>query len=344
MAITINKPGTTAEVLDGKLAPRVTLPTDVVLVIDRATSGESESLYMVSDSNTAQLIYGANSPIITGMRHALAGGAQNVALYRIGGGASTINNLFGQYTLLSTVSQAVGADSALSVYAGPRPGSPSTYCIIVFKGSTIVYSNVPGSSIDAKVVNVDGFDQTSFPYVIGTPSAPVPFADVIANIQGSGSQTIALTSAGQTAIVFPTPLTAAPTSVTYTSGAVTTTLVAGTDYTLTGTAPSITGLTLTASTGLIGDAVDVTGLAILTAPQLAVAGITYVPAFDSMNANLNKLYELYDTAFINLDGFTVFAAAIAVVILGESLSLYKIIAAIFIFAGVYLATKTNSNA
>jgi len=37
----------------------------------------------------------------------------------------------------------------------------------------------------------------------------------------------------------------------------------------------------------------------------------------------------------------VFAAAIAIVILGESLSLYKVIAAICIFAGVYLANKTT---
>ena len=40
----------------------------------------------------------------------------------------------------------------------------------------------------------------------------------------------------------------------------------------------------------------------------------------------------------------VFAAAIAIIFLGESLSLYKIVAAAFIFAGVYLATKTNSHA
>ncbi len=40
----------------------------------------------------------------------------------------------------------------------------------------------------------------------------------------------------------------------------------------------------------------------------------------------------------------VFAAAIAIVFLGEELSLYKIIAAIFIFAGVYLANKTSVNA
>ena len=40
----------------------------------------------------------------------------------------------------------------------------------------------------------------------------------------------------------------------------------------------------------------------------------------------------------------VFAASIAIVFLHETLSLYKFIAAIFIFTGVYLANKTNSNA
>ena len=40
----------------------------------------------------------------------------------------------------------------------------------------------------------------------------------------------------------------------------------------------------------------------------------------------------------------VFAAAIAFIFLGEPLSLYKMIAAVFIFTGVYLANKTKSNA
>jgi drug/metabolite transporter (DMT)-like permease len=40
----------------------------------------------------------------------------------------------------------------------------------------------------------------------------------------------------------------------------------------------------------------------------------------------------------------VFAAVIAIAILGETITLYKIIAALFIFAGVYLANKKTSNA
>ncbi len=40
----------------------------------------------------------------------------------------------------------------------------------------------------------------------------------------------------------------------------------------------------------------------------------------------------------------VFAALIAVLFLGEELAVYKIIAAVFIFTGVYLSNKSNSNA
>ncbi len=40
----------------------------------------------------------------------------------------------------------------------------------------------------------------------------------------------------------------------------------------------------------------------------------------------------------------VFAAAIAIIFLNESLSLYKMLAAALIFAGVYLANKTNTHA
>lgn len=40
----------------------------------------------------------------------------------------------------------------------------------------------------------------------------------------------------------------------------------------------------------------------------------------------------------------VFAAVIAIIFLGEDISLYKIIAALFIFSGVYLANKSSSNA
>jgi len=46
-------------------------------------------------------------------------------------------------------------------------------------------------------------------------------------------------------------------------------------------------------------------------------------------------------AYIYLQPF--FAATIAMIFLKEQLSLYKIIAAVFILTGVYLATKTKNN-
>ena len=112
--------GLSTEILDGKLNPKTNIPDGVVLVIDRAYDGPSDELFLVTDTQKAKVIYGANSPIIQGMRHAYAGGATDVMLYRIGGSGAIINNIFGAYTLLETVSSKVGAGVDLKVYAGPR--------------------------------------------------------------------------------------------------------------------------------------------------------------------------------------------------------------------------------
>ena len=77
--------GLSTEILDGKLNPKTNIPDGVVLVIDRAYDGPSDELYTVTDTERAKVIYGSSSPIIQGMRHAYAGGATSVMLYRIGG-------------------------------------------------------------------------------------------------------------------------------------------------------------------------------------------------------------------------------------------------------------------
>ena len=126
--------GLSTEILDGKLNPKTNIPDGVVLVIDRAYDGPSDELFLVTDTQKAKVIYGANSPIIQGMRHAYAGGATDVMLYRIGGSGAIINNIFGAYTLLETVSSKVGAGVDLKVYAGPRQTNTEKATLIVTQG------------------------------------------------------------------------------------------------------------------------------------------------------------------------------------------------------------------
>lgn len=299
--------GMSTEILDGKLNPKPNLPEDVVLVIDRAFDGPSDELFLVTDTERAKVIYGKNSPIIQGMRHAYAGGATNIVLYRIGGSGAVVNNLFGPYTALKTTSQKVGAGSTLKVYAGPRQSDPTRSVIIVTDNNKIVYSNAPGQNIDLGIVDVEGFDALNFPYQIGTVTNPVTFSDIITSIKKKGSQTFTATAA-QVAFVLTTAATSI-TSVTKTVGSVTTT-VDPDDYTVETSGSTVTGITLDVGASA-GDVYEINTLTTASPSELTDLEITYQAAKDSMNITLNKLYELYDQAFVDLETIDVFGVNIA---------------------------------
>ena len=299
--------GMSTEILDGKLNPKPNLPEDVTLVIDRAFDGPSDELYLVTDTEKAKVIYGKTSPIIQAMRHAYVGGATNVVLYRIGGSGASIDNLFGSYTTIKTTSQKVGAGSTLKVYAGPRASEPGRSVIIVTDGNKIVYSNSPGQTVDLGVVQVEGFDALNFPYQVGTLTAPVDFANVVSNLKKKGKESFTATAA-QTAFTLTTPATNVV-AVTKTVGLITT-VVAPADYTVTTVGETVTGVTL--ATGVDeDDVIEVQTLTLLTAPEIADAELVYTPAKDSTSITLNKLYELYDQAFVNLETVDVFGVTIA---------------------------------
>lgn len=295
--------GLTTEILDGKLNPKTNIPDGVVLVIDRAYDGPSDELFLVTDSEKAKVIYGANSPIIQGMRHAFAGGATDVMLYRIGGSGAVINNLFGEYTRINTLSSNVDAGNDLKVYAGPRPTNPAKSVITVTQGTKVVYSNAPGKSVNLGVVNVEGFDVDNFPYQVGTVSEPVPFKDVVTNIRVKGSETFTATDA-QTEFTLSGAVDSIL-AVTKTVGDVTTDL-SESAYTVVGTAGAVTGITLTAG-ATEDDIIEIQTFKKLTQAELVAKEISYSAGKDSMNVSLNTLYELFDTAFVNLENVDIFS-------------------------------------
>ena len=131
------KIGFSAEILDGKLNRRVTLPEDVVVCVSRAVSGPSNSIYSVSDTEAANRIFGSSSPVIQLMNGALANGAPSVAIYRIGGGEAKVENLFGEYTALRTVDASVRADTDLKVYAGLLEGNADFSVFVVYRNGSI---------------------------------------------------------------------------------------------------------------------------------------------------------------------------------------------------------------
>ena len=299
--------GLTTEILDGKLNPKTNIPDGVVLIIDRAYDGPSDELYLVTDSEKAKVIYGATSPIIQGMRHAYAGGATNVMLYRVGGSGAVISNLFGTYTRINTTSSNVDAGSDLKIYAGPRATNPEKAVITVFQGSKIVFSNAPGKSVNLGVVNVEGFDTDNFPYQIGELTAPVPFNEVLSNISVKGTESFTATDL-QTEFTLAKGV-AEITGLTSTVEGVTTTLTLDTDFTTTVTEGLITGITL-ANEAEADTVIEVQTKRVLTAEELVEKEITFTAGKDSMNVSLNTLYELFDTAYVNLENVDIFSVVV----------------------------------
>ena len=178
MATYQHLPGVNLELLDGNLRIDQTDSSPRVLVIGRAEKGLTNALYPVTDTNRAAAVFGQDSPLIRKMSEALIGGARRVSLYRIGGKQAKLKDIFGKDSYLATVEASVYAVNNLKVYVGPRPSNDGKACLIVFKGSEIVYSNVPGSEINRNQVEVFGFDADT-KVKIGTPTEPVPFAEVI---------------------------------------------------------------------------------------------------------------------------------------------------------------------
>ena len=178
MATYQNLPGVNLELLDGNLRIDQTDNSPRVLVIGRAEKGPTNTLYGLTDTNRAAAAFGQDSPLIRKMSEALIGGAKRVSLYRIGGKQAKLKNIFGRDSYLAALEASVSAADNLKVYVGPRPSNDGKACLIVFKGNEIVYSNVPGSEVNRNQVEVFGFDPETR-VKIGTPTEPIPFADVI---------------------------------------------------------------------------------------------------------------------------------------------------------------------
>lgn len=299
--MTIRNVGISTEIIDRSLSTQPVLPKNVSLIIDRAYSGPSNAVYLVSDFGVATSLYGEQSPLIQQAKHALSGGAEAVALYRIGGSAAVINNVVGEYTTISTVSETVTSGQDLSLYIGPRPNDASKSCVIVWQSGKIVYSNVPGSSIDSNVIIVDGFNADTQFYRVGTVASPVAFADVIANLLDSTVQIVTATS-GQTSITLTTPVVDLTSNlvVSKTVGLSTVVLVETTDYTKVVTSGNLVSITLT--TPAVANSVYTLNYTTPTsAGDITANEITYVAGANSLNSSLNSLYELYDKGFEDLE-------------------------------------------
>lgn len=281
-------PGVEVEFLDGNLQIDRPISGPVALVIGTAFSGTSGVQYLVTDSNKAAAIFGSGSPILEGLSDAKAGGATNVILYRVGGASAEIANLFGAGSLVKTREETAAAATKYSVYVGPSPKAPADSALIVFSGSRIVYSNVAGAEVDQGEIEVLGFDK-SFAYKVGSPTQPVRFDKVLENVvadaslneAGDGTTTTYDLAGGTGATVASAKVDGVDASYTVSAG----TGVDGADQIVFDAAPANAGAIVVEYT---------------VKPSLA-AEVEFSPGEDNVSASNEKLYELLDKAYADLE-------------------------------------------
>lgn len=283
------------ELLDGNLAATPAITGPVALVIATALSGKSNTSFLVDDFNKAAALFGAGSPLIKAANEVKLGGAQNVAIYRIGGVAASLKGLFGDLSEITSIEESLGIGSKYSFYIGPQPNNPSDACIIIFEGTKIVYSNVPGSEVDLGRFVIVGFDE-GFAHRAGTPTAPVAFEDVIAELVDDFT-----TSTVGVALQDDYDLGGAGNATTLITSVTVATVpqVAGVDYNLslgTGTAGADQVVFTVGNLPGAGDAivVEYTRTAV-------VADAEFTASADNIAPTQKKLYELVDNALLELE-------------------------------------------
>lgn len=175
------------EIIDGSLRPVNSVPEDIVLVIERAQTGPSNTLYLVDDMAVARQLFGSNSPLINLANRTRAAQARNVALFRVGGGAFEYVNIFGENTSLSLTEESTTAADNIKIYIGPEPKNDTRQCVIIYEGTKILYSNVLGAEVDSSRVIVNGFNKKTNELKVGTFQNPVDFDKILDNTGGSAS-------------------------------------------------------------------------------------------------------------------------------------------------------------
>jgi hypothetical protein len=175
-----NLPGAFTNLIDGNLIVGASNENPAVLVIGTSPRGDAENLYEVSSVSEAAQAFGKDDgTLVRGMYEAVAGGAQNVKLYRIGATSSTVTTIGGGITV-ETLSKDSTAGTDYNIF-----WDDSAERLRIWRASNdlLVYDNYPAYpsgavdenevSVTGAVVGVAGSGSRAD---IGTLAAPVTLA------------------------------------------------------------------------------------------------------------------------------------------------------------------------
>ena len=160
-----NIPGVKAEYVDGAFSNTPVSAAPRILILGTAESGLSNEVYSVSDTASAEKIFGEKSEMIRTMKEAITQGAENIALMRIGGSPGVFSATDLTYTL--TITTDYNDENILDRYAliiEPSSIEPTVSRVLVYDVVSLVYVY---DSDEIKCVN------TGIVSVTGVTSWPV---------------------------------------------------------------------------------------------------------------------------------------------------------------------------
>lgn len=175
-----NLPGIFPYLIDGNLVVSASNENPVVLIIGTSPRGTADVLYRVDSVSEAASVYGKNDgTLVRGMYEAVAGGAENVRLLRIGAKAASLADVGGGITV-ETVSKDASAGIDYTLF-----WEDTTERLRVWRASDdlLIYDNnpaYPSAAVDEGEVSVTGATVgapgSGGRASIGTLSVPVTLA------------------------------------------------------------------------------------------------------------------------------------------------------------------------
>lgn len=171
-----NLPGIFPTLLDGNLQINAVNANPVVLVIGTAERGPSENLYVVNSVSEATKTFGrSDGTLVRGLYEAVAGGAANLRLCRIGSTAAKLSGVGAGVTITSNQKDA-DQGTAFSIFWDDSEGRLRVWRVT---DDLLVYDNnpaYPSAAIDEQEVSVSGTFTSGTSTDIGTLSVPLTLA------------------------------------------------------------------------------------------------------------------------------------------------------------------------
>lgn len=201
MADLNNLPGIYVNKEDGNLQILDAIPGNVTLIIGTSPDGPTDSLYLVSDTKTAELMFDPDGTkegtLLKGMHEALSAGAPYIALYRMGAKKAVVDFLNGHKITINRVKTNI--ESQISIYYKADIGNANHDELIrLYYDGNLIYDNLANLNV-AGMVSIEGVKSSnSFEDICGTISLAY---DYTAAVGADASATLIATVPDETLLI-----------------------------------------------------------------------------------------------------------------------------------------------